>query len=144
MILYESLKSYFGKFFGATSTDEVFLGPIMTFPALLLAYADGIFDSKAREYLALLADSYVLYNNDILEETKTENADNLFNLLEGLITYLDEWENRFLSVLNEIAKMDKDIFSNIVDMMSQIAPISDKLSPVEANKIKSIKQITGL
>lgn len=105
------------------------------FPAVLVATADHLFDADEKEYIAdLVANAALeLYEDENIAE---QTAELLFTELLFLSQVNNEWQEKFLSVLND--ELEKEDKSALEKMLFETALVNKKLSGEEQREIDRI------
>lgn len=111
------------------------------FPAVLVATADHLFDAEEKEYIAdLVANAAIELYDDEVKAYRL--AELLFKELLFLSQVNNEWQEKFLSVLQE--ELENEDKSALKKMLLQTAEVNKKMSDEEKSEIDRIlKYVIG-
>ena len=135
----EALHKSIQNSFGDVIDEDVFIASITLFPAIIVAYADGVIDEKEKEYIAFLADNYVFHSDDILEENKVFFSDILCSFLLSLTDQISLWKTEYIEALKYLLNLDNSLKSELLIILENIARISNEVSKAEQEKIEWLK-----
>ena len=135
----EELHKAIQNSFGDLIDEDVFIASITLFPAIIVAYTDGVIDEKEKEYIAFLADNYVFHSDDILEENKVFFSDILCSFLLSLTDQISLWKTEYIEALKYLLNLDNSLKSELLIILENIARISNEVSKAEQEKIEWLK-----
>ena len=122
-------------------TDEL-ISIALTYPSVLVACADGLFDADERTYLASIARALGEDEGaDVFEEIKYLER---YSSLIKLAKLKEGDKSRLLDILAGHCAHDAVIGELILNSMYGIAEASEGISEVEQECIKSIKKQLGI
>lgn len=136
------IKDIFCKTRNTDMSDEEFVILLISFPAFQVANADNDFDDEERSLLSTL-----LYNflNEIYEkELNKEQYENLISSYLNDYLWINEhkeWENKLLSNLSVLSNDIEGLDDTVINMMKEIAEVSDGVSQEEEDMIETITDI---
>jgi tellurite resistance protein len=135
----EDLHKAIQNSFGDVIDEDVFIASITLFPAIIVAYTDGVIDEKEKEYIAFLADNYVFHSDDILEENKVIFSDILCSFLLAITDQISLWKTEYIEALKCLLNIDNSLKSELLIIIENIARISNEVSETEQEKIEWLK-----
>ena len=135
----EDLHKAIQNSFGDVIDEDVFIASITLFPAIIVAYTDGVIDEKEKEYIAFLADNYVFHSDDILEENKVIFSDILCSFLLAITDQISLWKTEYIEALKYLLNLDNSLKSELLIVIENIARISNEVSKAEQEKIEWLK-----
>jgi hypothetical protein len=135
----EDLHKAIQNSFGDVIDEDVFIASITLFPAIIVAYTDGVIDEKEKEYIAFLADNYVFHSDDILEENKVIFSDILCSFLLAITDQISLWKTEYIEALKCLLNIDNSLKSELLIIIENIARISNEVSKAEQEKIEWLK-----
>lgn len=142
-ILNEIKNKLYGDGVEVPLTDDELISVCLTFPGALVAACDGNFD--AAERLTMLDISESLGDGDAATDSDARlSAAERYRAFMWFLDNKSEVEDLIFDGIKQIISIDDNAGPNLVNMLYEIADVSDGLSEVELNEIGRICNILGI
>lgn len=131
------MKNTIEKLRGTKISEDEYKIFILTYPLFLIAVADGTFDPEEKDFMKTILYNFLnpLYTTNISEDQYESLIDNYILDFEELF----KSDNHKSEILNEFSLFDKEVKNAILDLLNEIASISNGISEQENLEISNIK-----
>jgi tellurite resistance protein len=131
------MKNTIEKLRGTKISDDEYKIFILTYPLFLIAIADGTFDPEEKDFMKNILYNFLnpLYNENITDEQYESLIDNYILDFEELFRS----NNHKVEILTEFSKFDKEVKNAILELLNEVANISDGISEQEKLEISTVQ-----
>jgi tellurite resistance protein len=131
------MKNTIEKLRGTKISDDEYKIFILTYPLFLIAIADGTFDPEEKDFMKNILYNFLnpLYNENITDEQYESLIDNYILDFEELFRS----NNHKVEILTEFSKFDKEVKNAILELLNEVANISDGISEQEKLEISNVQ-----
>ncbi|MCX6171994.1 MAG: hypothetical protein NT048_04040 [Flavobacterium sp.] len=131
------MKNTIEKLRGTKISDDEYKIFILTYPLFLIAIADGTFDPEEKDFMKNILYNFLnpLYNENITHEQYESLIDNYILDFEELFRS----NNHKVEILTEFSKFDKEVKNAILELLNEVANISDGISEQEKLEISNVQ-----
>jgi tellurite resistance protein len=131
------MKNTIEKLRGTKISDDEYKIFILTYPLFLIAIADGTFDPEEKDFMKNILYNFLnpLYNDNITHEQYESLINNYILDFEELFRS----NNHKVEILTEFSKFDKEVKNAILELLNEVASISDGISEQEKLEISNVQ-----
>jgi tellurite resistance protein len=131
------MKNTIEKLRGTKISDDEYKIFILTYPLFLIAIADGTFDPEEKDFMKNILYNFLnpLYKDNITQEQYENLIDNYILDFEELFRSNDHK----VEILTEFSKFDQEVKNAILELLNEVANISDGISEQEKLEISNIQ-----
>ena len=131
------MKNTIEKLRGTKISDDEYKIFILTYPLFLIAIADGTFDPVEKDFMKNILYNFLnpLYNDNITNDQYESLIDNYILDFEELFRS----NNHKVEILTEFSLFDKEVKNAILELLNEVANISDGISEQEKLEISNIQ-----
>jgi len=140
-IIIQNLKKEYTQQRELEISDEEFLILILTYPSFLVAISDGEFDEDEKALMGEVIKNFTfeVYGNELSEEEYSNIISAYLSDFEFLHTNKEMWNTKFLNALSFLKeKENEEVKNSIINLMKEIAEVSDGTSNVEQAVIDNV------
>jgi len=140
-IIIQNLKKEYTQQRELEISDEEFLILILTYPSFLVAISDGEFDEDEKALMGEVIKNFTfeVYGNELSEEEYSNIISAYLSDFEFLHTNKEMWKAKFLNALSFLKeKENEEVKNSIINLMKEIAEVSDGTSNVEKAVIDDV------
>jgi uncharacterized membrane protein YebE (DUF533 family) len=119
-------------------SNEQFAALLYTFPAVMVANADGLIDRKERNFIKHLPNSLISAYMDSDSTSMQDLSEDYFKEVDYLVYNIDQWKARFIKALAEELNNSLNNRNDIFRSMWQTADSSDDISEPERKVIDDL------
>lgn len=140
-----SLRSEYEQERNLEFNEEQFLALLYTFPAILIASADGRVDEAEKRYMSNIpAGLLAAYRNENYNELiGNEFSQNYFTEVQYLIEHITHWKDKFIEALRDELNNKLNDKNAIYEMMWKTAYSSENVSDNEIRVLKKLTKALG-
>jgi hypothetical protein len=122
---------------GTKISDDEYKIFILTYPLFLIAVADGTFDPTEKDFMKNILYNFLnpLYKDNITHEQYESLIDNYILDFEALLRS----NNHKAEILTEFSKFDQEVKNAILELLNEVANISDGISEQEKLEISVVQ-----
>lgn len=122
---------------GTKISDDEYKIFILTYPLFLIAVADGTFDPTEKDFMKNILYNFLnpLYKDNITHEQYESLIDNYILDFEALLRS----NNHKAEILIEFSKFDQEVKNAILELLNEVANISDGISEQEKLEISVVQ-----
>ncbi len=131
------MKNTIEKLRGTKISEDEYKIFILTYPLFLIAVADGTFDPEEKDFMKTILYNFLnpLYTTNISEDQYESLIDNYILDFEELF----KSDNHKSDILKEFSLFDSEVKNAILDLLNEVASISNGISEQEKLEISNIK-----
>jgi tellurite resistance protein len=131
------MKNTIEKLRGTKISDDEYKIFILTYPLFLIAIADGTFDPEEKDFMKNILYNFLspLYKDNITHEQYESLIDNYILDFEELFRS----NNHKVEILTEFSKFDQEVKNAILELLNEVANISDGISEQEKLEISTVQ-----
>jgi hypothetical protein len=131
------MKNTIEKLRGTKISEDEYKIFVLTYPLFLIAVADGTFDPEEKDFMKTILYNFLnpLYTTNISEEQYESLIDNYILDFEELF----KSDNHKSDILKEFSLFDDEVKNAILDLLNEVASISNGISEQEKLEISNIK-----
>lgn len=142
-ILNEIKSKLYGASVDVPLTDDELISVCLTFPGALVAASDGDFDTKER--LLMLDISETLSDGDEATDSDARlGSAERYRAFMWLLDNKNDVEDLIFEGIRLIISEDSQASSNLLNMLYEVAEVSDGVSDIEFNEINRICKLLDI
>tara|TARA_B100000795_G_scaffold3673_1_gene2500 strand:- start:162 stop:608 length:447 start_codon:yes stop_codon:yes gene_type:complete len=132
-------KNNFCKERGTEMSKEEYTVTLITYPAFLVANADGDFDNDERELMSQLLQNFLreIYGEELSSEQYSQMISAFVEDFEW-VAKNNQWKDDLLAGLKILCNDISGLSETIIGMMQEMAEVSENVSKEEANMIIAV------
>lgn len=119
-------------------TEDEFLQLLITLPALLVAKADGKVDDVEKRFLKAVASGIATRYAHMHNSENQNFAEVMEKEFAYLLDHLNTWQVQFIEVLAEYLEDNADLKTDIIQMINDIAEVSEGICEDERVYIQQL------
>lgn len=135
---FEKLKASIPVLKSSVLSDGEVQSVFLTFPALLVAHSDGIFDEKEQCEVYSICEQLV--SDDLAANLKSARAAEIYHVSCSLIAQQESCKDEILALIRDDTKGQAETKALLLNMINGVAEASDGISDVEQRMIDTLKK----